>query len=253
MTSRRYFAIGVCCIASAAFLWVAAPALAQKGGGGHGGGGGHSGGGSGYGGGGGAGRSFSGTASRGGSPSAARSYSSGFSGSYSRYPGAYGSRSNYYRPYYRHYYPGFFGAYGFYDPWFYSFYYPSFIGPWYPLGMTYGSSVAQLHPYLSDTLGEPPPLADDNMVHLRLKVPAGVADVWFENQKTEQTGAQRDFDSPSLTPGKTYTYDVRVRWSDNGREKTDTRKLYVRAGERLLIDFTQPPPPERLTMPKAHD
>jgi uncharacterized protein (TIGR03000 family) len=164
-----------------------------------------------------------------------------------------------YRPYYDHhhhhhdfFFGGFFGFYGFgfYDPWLYPYYYPYYTGAWYAPDFAYAPSVAELRPYLSD-MAAPPALPNDDMVHMRLKVPAEDAEVWFENQKTEQTGTQRDFDSPSLTPGQTYTYEVRLRWMENGRPNVQTRKLAVRPGEWLLIDLTKPPPPERITMPRA--
>jgi uncharacterized protein (TIGR03000 family) len=65
---------------------------------------------------------------------------------------------------------------------------------------------------------------------------------------TEETGALRQFQSPPLAPGRSYTYDVRATWKDgNGREVVRTRHLTVRAGEHLNVDLT------RGMMPRAGD
>jgi uncharacterized protein (TIGR03000 family) len=66
------------------------------------------------------------------------------------------------------------------------------------------------------------------------------AQVWFENTATRQTGALREFESPLLAPGKTYTYDIRAQWRVGGREVTQSRKVSVHAGARVTVDFTSP-------------
>jgi uncharacterized protein (TIGR03000 family) len=62
----------------------------------------------------------------------------------------------------------------------------------------------------------------------------------FQGVSTSQTGAAREFQSPPLEPGRTYTYDVRATWkSDDGQEVTRNRRLTVRAGEHLEVDFNK--------------
>ena len=78
----------------------------------------------------------------------------------------------------------------------------------------------------------------DNSAHIRLIVPAD-AKVWFGNSATQQTGAVRYFDSPELTPGKDYVYDVKATWTENGKEMTRTRKVDVRANAGTTVDFTR--------------
>jgi uncharacterized protein (TIGR03000 family) len=80
--------------------------------------------------------------------------------------------------------------------------------------------------------------ARDSKAHIRLIVPAG-ARVWFGNAATQQTGTVRDFDSPELTPGKDYSYEVKVRWTENGKEVTRTREVAVSAGLSATVDFTR--------------
>jgi uncharacterized protein (TIGR03000 family) len=75
-----------------------------------------------------------------------------------------------------------------------------------------------------------------------LLVPAN-AQVWFDGQPTTQTGTEREFASPVLTPGKTYTYAVRVRHTkDDGKVSDETRPIQVRANDRWVVDFTRPAP-----------
>jgi uncharacterized protein (TIGR03000 family) len=63
--------------------------------------------------------------------------------------------------------------------------------------------------------------------------------VWFGNAATEQSGAVRHFESPALKSGKDYTYEVKVRWTENGKEVTRTRQVDVRANSSATVDFTR--------------
>lgn len=80
------------------------------------------------------------------------------------------------------------------------------------------------------------PARADAPVQIDLQVPAD-AQVWFGGQKTTQTGTLRSFESPPLTAGRTYTYEVRATWKEGGREVTESRRLAIRAGERLTATF----------------
>jgi uncharacterized protein (TIGR03000 family) len=75
-----------------------------------------------------------------------------------------------------------------------------------------------------------------NTVNITVRVPAN-ADLWFEGTKTQSTGAVRKFQSPPLKSGRQYTYEVWVRWNDNGRIVTQTRQLSVSAGDHLTVRF----------------
>ena len=61
-----------------------------------------------------------------------------------------------------------------------------------------------------------------------------------EDAKTTPTGAVREFHPPPLTPGKRYTYEIRARWTENGREVTQTRNVPVTAG-RVNVGFRSRP------------
>jgi uncharacterized protein (TIGR03000 family) len=78
-----------------------------------------------------------------------------------------------------------------------------------------------------------------NTAHIHLIVPADAL-VWFSDAPTRQTGSMRYFKSPELMPEKDYTYDVKVRWTENGREVTRTRRVGVSAGSSVTVDFTRP-------------
>jgi uncharacterized protein (TIGR03000 family) len=88
----------------------------------------------------------------------------------------------------------------------------------------------------------------DLTAHILVKIPAD-AEVWFGQGKTQQSGAQREFVSPALSPGKDYTYDIKARWMEGGQEVVQTRRVDVTAGAWKVADFTKPAP-EAVEPPK---
>jgi uncharacterized protein (TIGR03000 family) len=62
------------------------------------------------------------------------------------------------------------------------------------------------------------------------------ARIWFEDQPTKQGGTLRQFVSPPLTPGKNYTYRVRVQWPEDGRWVSQAHSFPVHAGDIHCID-----------------
>jgi uncharacterized protein (TIGR03000 family) len=84
------------------------------------------------------------------------------------------------------------------------------------------------------------PAADANAAHVRVRVPAD-ARVWLNDTAMTATGRERSFVSPALDPGTEYTYQVRARWLDNGREVNRTQEVTVRAGGTAEVDFTAAP------------
>jgi uncharacterized protein (TIGR03000 family) len=79
---------------------------------------------------------------------------------------------------------------------------------------------------------------EDNAAHLRVLVPPS-AELWFEGKRMDLTGAERAFVSPALTPGKGYVYDVRARWTEDGKQIERARKVRVRANQHSEVDLTQ--------------
>jgi uncharacterized protein (TIGR03000 family) len=83
----------------------------------------------------------------------------------------------------------------------------------------------------------------DTTAVIEVKLPASDADVWFEGVRTTRTGSVREFLSPPLVEGRTYTYEVMALWGEGGRDVKQTRRVRIAAGERVAVDFTAPPPP----------
>jgi uncharacterized protein (TIGR03000 family) len=82
-----------------------------------------------------------------------------------------------------------------------------------------------------------PPDAQGNIPALiNVQVPAD-AQVWFDGESTSQTGMERAFRSPPLRPGQDYSYEVKVHWTENGKDIERTRKVRIRAGERVFVNF----------------
>ncbi len=86
-----------------------------------------------------------------------------------------------------------------------------------------------------------PPLAaiTDNTAQVEVRLPAD-AELWFEGQKTAQTGSTRTFHSPDLEPNQDYVYNVHARWQADGKPVDETRKVTVHAGDRVVVNLTQP-------------
>jgi uncharacterized protein (TIGR03000 family) len=76
---------------------------------------------------------------------------------------------------------------------------------------------------------------------VRVKVPAG-AEVWFDKEKTTQTGTDRVFQSAPLTPGKTHVCSVRAKWNEGGQAVEQFRVVGVRAGETAKLTFSSARP-----------
>lgn len=65
------------------------------------------------------------------------------------------------------------------------------------------------------------------------------AEVWFDGEKTAQTGTERAFHSPPLRAGTSYLYLVRARWTEAGQTREQIQSIAVRSGERVRVAFPQ--------------
>jgi uncharacterized protein (TIGR03000 family) len=79
----------------------------------------------------------------------------------------------------------------------------------------------------------------DHRVQIHLQVPAS-ARVWFDDEKTNQTGSTRDFISPPIPSGKEFSYAIRAEWTENGQKVESSRHIRVQAGDRLSVDMSKP-------------
>jgi uncharacterized protein (TIGR03000 family) len=78
-----------------------------------------------------------------------------------------------------------------------------------------------------------------------LRVPAR-AEVWFNGEKLAAlAGTTRTFTTPVLDPGWDYTYEVRVRWLESNRPVEQNRRILVRAGDRMTLNFLDLPTPRQ--------
>ncbi|MBI1913654.1 MAG: TIGR03000 domain-containing protein [Planctomycetes bacterium] len=143
------------------------------------------------------------------------------------YGGGYygGYRGGYYgyRPYYGSYYDyPYYGGYGWSSRWGPRYYYtPTYTVPYQDLTPTYSSGYTP---------------AADTTAHVTVRAPAN-ARVWIGGWETPNTGGVREFDSPPLTPGKQYSYEVRAQWEEDGRMVTQTQEVDVSAGARSQAVF----------------
>jgi uncharacterized protein (TIGR03000 family) len=260
MFRRMLFCSGLLLLAGAVVLVTPGLGQAQHGGGGHGGGG-HGGGGHGGGfGGGHFGGGHFGGGHFGGSHFGGGHFPGSFGGA--RFGGSrggvyshphYGGHHYGYYPYYYGGYPylwsgadyglGYYGSYGTEAP---SYYGDGDTSSYYD-GGTSVTPPATGYPsyYPSVTLAPETGLPQtDNPAGVTVKVPAD-AEIWFEGTKMTTKGSIREFQSPPLTPGSRYTYEVRARWKENGHEVTQTQEVAVTAGAHVNVSFPVTPPPAK--------
>jgi uncharacterized protein (TIGR03000 family) len=76
-------------------------------------------------------------------------------------------------------------------------------------------------------------------------VPDANAQVWVEGRLMSAMGKERTFVSPPLQPGITYRYEIRARWGDEQETVERTRRVPIRMGERVQVDFSRPPSPSK--------
>ncbi|HEV3120046.1 MAG TPA: TIGR03000 domain-containing protein, partial [Gemmataceae bacterium] len=147
--------------------------------------------------------------------------------------------------YYPYYDYGLYGGYSYpynYDNYSYPTYdsgYSGQVAPDFGYGADYAAPPAagyqqQLYPF-SPATAQP-----DATAQVTVNVPAD-ARVWFEGMPTTSTGPVRHFQSPSLTSGSRYNYDVRASWNENGHEVTQTQQVEVTAGARVNVSFPVAP------------
>jgi uncharacterized protein (TIGR03000 family) len=88
----------------------------------------------------------------------------------------------------------------------------------------------------------PPPTEDRSPqgVTVEVRVPTPATEVFVEGSRTRSAGTTRTFISPNLEPGIRYTYEIRARWIQDGKEVEQTRRVPVRDGDRVEVDFTKP-------------
>jgi len=175
-------------------------------------------------------------------------YHNGFDGGFFGFPSYWGWGGY---PYY-----GLGGGY-------YPYYNDSYSYPYYSdYGYNYAPDYSYSAPsYSSAPLGDvnttttapaPQSTINDNAVLIGVRVPEN-AEVWIDGQKTSQTGSFREFTTPPLESGQKFIYDIKARWTENGKEVVRDRQLNFYAGDRLMVNMMAPakqPPAQALPAPR---
>ena len=131
---------------------------------------------------------------------------------------------------------------------YYQRFYQTNNGPMFPFVSsidapdTYGS-YTEGPGFFYSTGVAPASAPEEQVAYVHVRVSPPYAEISFEGSKTAQIGSSRLYVSPPLVQGENYTYTIRVTWAEIGGEVTQTRKVPVRAGDRLSIVFRAPPNP----------
>jgi uncharacterized protein (TIGR03000 family) len=118
---------------------------------------------------------------------------------------------------------------------------PDYRGPRHPGIFPHSQGIAQ--PVAS------PLVQGGTVAHITVQVPAD-AEVWIEDQKTQQSGGSRWFVSPPLARGQVFEYRIRARWKEDGKAVEQTQRLSVQAGEQLTVSFPTGGKKEVVTTPR---
>lgn len=153
-----------------------------------------------------------------------------------------GGRSYYGGYYNRGYYPYWsfgvngYGANGYWYPGnsYYSYSYPESYYYSEPRTSYYYDPSATATTYISDDG------LSANRARLEVIVPDPNAEIYVQDQRMSLTGSIRLFDSPDLEQGKTYTYTIKLKRNISGRATEEVRKVEVKAGSRVVVDFNRP-------------
>ncbi len=72
---------------------------------------------------------------------------------------------------------------------------------------------------------------------ITVKLPPGAA-LFVDDRKSPSAEPVRTFSTPALPPGREYAYVLKAEVTRNGQPETLTQKVPFRAGERVVVDFT---------------
>jgi uncharacterized protein (TIGR03000 family) len=84
-----------------------------------------------------------------------------------------------------------------------------------------------------------PQASGERSAMLNISAPPN-AEIWFgETKMTAQNGNSplRQFASPPLTLGRDYSYEIKVRWTEDGQPVTQNRTVGVHAGDVINLMF----------------
>jgi uncharacterized protein (TIGR03000 family) len=90
-----------------------------------------------------------------------------------------------------------------------------------------------------EKLGEPKKQDETTRAKVMIDVPAN-AKLYIDDQPMSNKTGQRAFLTPPLVRGQTYFYDVKIVVTVDGREKAETQRVILRAGDVVAASFTTP-------------
>jgi uncharacterized protein (TIGR03000 family) len=96
-------------------------------------------------------------------------------------------------------------------------------------------------------------LQNPNDAGFTVRVPDPNAQVWFQDHQTQQGGTVRQYESAPLAQGYTYTFTIRAQWNQNGQALDQTREVNARAGQNVMVDFSQPAPEQIPGLPQRQN
>ncbi len=113
--------------------------------------------------------------------------------------------------------------------------------PNYPYGYVPKSFRAYPSPWVGPRYETPVMHAEpEPCAYLEVQVPDN-AEVWINDTKTQQTGKVRTFVTPSLPADKVFTYEIKAKWSEDGKAVEQSQIVMVQSGKRVPVSFTQLP------------
>jgi uncharacterized protein (TIGR03000 family) len=87
------------------------------------------------------------------------------------------------------------------------------------------------------TFTVPGPTAEPASATMVVRLPEN-AELYCDGVKMTLKGSERNFLSPPLPPGRTYPYEIRIRWiGADGKPVELSRQVQVQAGQKTTVDF----------------
>lgn len=135
-----------------------------------------------------------------------------------------------------------------YNPNIYGRQYETLVGhTQYGYGYDYNQMQGMHVQHMTTTGGAGAPLPADTPVRTTTPVPPNDvlfhvvvphdAVIWINGAMTNRTGPFREFTSAGLQPGETYTYEIKVRWMQDGKEVAQSKKIRVEGGKEYDLEF----------------
>jgi uncharacterized protein (TIGR03000 family) len=83
----------------------------------------------------------------------------------------------------------------------------------------------------------PAPQVKQTTAELQIFVIDGDAEMWVNGVKSDKVGQTRDIIAKDMKPGKKYTYEIRAKWTQNGKDYDRKHTMTVEAGQQAGVVF----------------